>query len=107
MRVLVADHARHFTTILVGAAATFVALAIATAVPDGSPEDRTPAPTTRSVHVALGRCTQPSKRASTCPAGMRETLKLTGDVSVSCVRGHFPGPATFVVARYSTTEDWE
>jgi hypothetical protein len=42
-----------------------------------------------------------------CPPHVRAAMHLGADAKLSCVRGQFPEPGTFVFAQYRTTETWE
>jgi hypothetical protein len=42
-----------------------------------------------------------------CPPHVRASIHLGTDATLSCVRGQYPEPGTFVVAQYRTTEAWE
>lgn len=42
-----------------------------------------------------------------CPPHVRAAMHLGADAQLSCVRGQFPEPGTFVFAQYRTTETWE
>lgn len=68
-----------------------------------------------AVHVARPRCERASPEVVTslgserdaCPPHVRAAIHVGADATVSCVRGQFPEPGTFVFAQYTTTETWE